>query len=98
MHMRTSILLHPSQERAVLKLAAQSDCSKADAIRYFVEKGIEAERIRRLLELMTLRTFFYLRQIAHERGTDVQQLEVDFAEAGPDMLEALYNGVGHVGK
>ncbi len=99
MRKKTSIMLNRDQQKAIIKRVAETSCLEADAIRYFIDRGIEAERIQVMMEVLQLKIFYYLRQIAKERGQDfVNKIEADFSDVSDEMLQALQDGFSHVGK
>ncbi|MCP4494125.1 MAG: hypothetical protein GY820_43505 [Gammaproteobacteria bacterium] len=99
MRKKTSIYLNRDQQNAIIKRVAATSSLESEAIRYFIDRGIESERIHTMMEVLQLKIFYYLRQIAKERGQDfVNKIEADFADLSDEMLQALKDGFSHVGK
>lgn len=99
MQKRTTVVLESDHVKAVKRIMEERNCSQTRAIGVLLDRGIEAEYLRGLYELVTLKTFYYLRQIAKERGPDfVNAIEQGFEESKEQMLKALRDGFSHVGK
>ncbi len=96
---RTTIVLEQAHEKAVKRIMHEDQCSKNKAVGALLDKGLEAEYLRRLLEQINLKIFYYLRQIAKERGVDfVDSIEKGFAESKEGMIKALMEEYSYVGK
>ncbi len=99
MRKKTSIILDADQQRAIKRVVVDKECQEAEAIRYLIDRGIEAEKLVNITEVLQLKIFYYLRQLASTRGVDfINQIEADFLDVKDDMLEALNQGFSHVGK
>lgn len=97
---RTSIVLASRHERAIKRVMVEEDFStQTETISYMLDRALEYMRHENLIEHVGLKTFYYLRQLARERGDDfVREIEHSFTEVKDDMLESLKDGVEHVGR
>jgi len=97
---RTSVVLASRHEKAIKRIMIEEEFStQTEAITFMFDKAIEYMNHENLLEVVSLKTYFYLREIAKDRGNDfVREIERSFVEARDDMLENLKDGIAHVGR
>jgi len=97
---RTSVVLAARHEKAINRVMAEQEiATQTDAVVFLLDKAIEYMKHENLLDVVNLKTYYYLREIAKDRGDEfVRDIEHSFAEVKDAMLENLKEGVEHVGR